>query len=127
MERWQNRVALVTGASAGIGAEICKMLANHGIKVVGCARREDKIKEIAKEYPMVTPYQVGTSFILQSTYTAYKILSTYDALFQCDVSDSKAVESMFKWIEQQPGLGKVDICIANAGRGEALSLLNGNL
>ena len=51
-------MALVTGASAGIGTEICKMLAGKGVKVVGCARREDRVKEMAKEYPLVTPYQV---------------------------------------------------------------------
>ena len=34
---------------------------------------------------------------------------------------------MFQWIKEQPDLGKVDICIANAGYGEKLSLLEGNV
>lgn len=49
MERWQGRAALVTGASAGIGAELCRVLVQHGMLVVGCARSVDKIKAIAEE------------------------------------------------------------------------------
>ena len=43
MDRWKNRVAVVTGASSGIGATICKLLSQNGMKVVGCARRFKKI------------------------------------------------------------------------------------
>jgi NADP-dependent 3-hydroxy acid dehydrogenase YdfG len=35
---------IVTGASAGIGAALCVRLANKGMKVVGVARRHDKIQ-----------------------------------------------------------------------------------
>lgn len=49
MERWNGRVALVTGASVGIGAAICRALVQHGLVVVGCARNVDKIKAIAEE------------------------------------------------------------------------------
>ena len=38
MEIWKGRVAIVTGASAGIGYEIAKRLAQLGVVVVGCAR-----------------------------------------------------------------------------------------
>ena len=58
MDRWKGRVAVVTGASAGIGAAVAKLLANHGIKVVACARREEKLKELAQDNPLIKPYKV---------------------------------------------------------------------
>ena len=59
MERWVNRVALVTGASAGIGAAIAKVLCQNGMKVVGCARRVENIQKIKDEgFPTLYPYKV---------------------------------------------------------------------
>ena len=49
MERWTGRVALVTGASAGLGAALAKALASKGLKVVACARRIEKLQEMASE------------------------------------------------------------------------------
>ena len=47
MDRWAGRVALVTGASAGIGAAICRQLVKHNMTVVGCARNDKKIEVCA--------------------------------------------------------------------------------
>jgi NADP-dependent 3-hydroxy acid dehydrogenase YdfG len=44
MERWSGRVAIVTGAGAGIGAAIACLLAENGMKVVGVARRDERVK-----------------------------------------------------------------------------------
>lgn len=44
MDNWTNKVAIVTGASSGIGAVIAKLLVHDGMRVVGIARRVDRIK-----------------------------------------------------------------------------------
>ncbi len=44
MERWRGKVALVTGASCGIGYDLSKRLCELGMNVVGCARTVDKIQ-----------------------------------------------------------------------------------
>jgi len=44
-----NRVAVVTGASKGIGQAIAKEIAANGVRVVLASRAEDKLKAVAKE------------------------------------------------------------------------------
>ena len=44
MGLWEGRVALVTGASGGIGAVVAKRLVEHGMQVVGCAKNIAKIQ-----------------------------------------------------------------------------------
>jgi len=47
----RNRVAVVTGASAGIGEGIAKELSSAGVKLVLTARRGDRLEAVAGELP----------------------------------------------------------------------------
>ncbi|XP_072041946.1 dehydrogenase/reductase SDR family member 11-like [Amphiura filiformis] len=103
-DRWVGRVALVTGASAGIGAAIAKKFAQLGLKVVGCARNIDKIKAIGDE--------------LQK----FKASGSVHAI-KCDVTQEKEILSMFKEIKEK--YGGVDVCVNNAGVNHTTSIIDG--
>uniref|UniRef100_A0A3Q2QNF9 Dehydrogenase/reductase SDR family member 11 n=1 Tax=Fundulus heteroclitus TaxID=8078 RepID=A0A3Q2QNF9_FUNHE len=104
MERWKGRVALVTGASVGIGAVTAKELVRFGMKVVGCARNVDKIQDLAAECR-----SAGYSGMLIP--------------FKCDLTNLEEIRSMFAAIKEEHN--GVDVCINNAGLAHAEPLLSG--
>ncbi|XP_043269468.1 11-beta-hydroxysteroid dehydrogenase 1A-like [Venturia canescens] len=92
MERWSGKVAIVTGASSGIGAAITEELVKHGVKVVGAARRLQKVRDLAAKLKG----QKGSVYAIE-----------------CDVKKEQDILKVFKWVEKE--LGGVDIVINNAG------------
>jgi len=94
MMRWKNRVALVTGASAGIGSAVCTTLAQHGMTVIGCARRVDMIEALSNS--------------LMEKGTPGRLLP-----YKCDLAVDKEIDDMFAWIIKNHG--GVDVCVNNAG------------
>jgi NADP-dependent 3-hydroxy acid dehydrogenase YdfG len=49
LERWRGKVALVTGASSGIGEAIAQALAQAGLKVAAVARRRERLDRLVEE------------------------------------------------------------------------------
>jgi 3-oxoacyl-[acyl-carrier protein] reductase len=50
-----GEVALVTGASSGLGRRFAQVLAAHGAKVVAAARRTDRLAELAQQGSGIAP------------------------------------------------------------------------
>lgn len=104
MEKWVGKIAVVTGASVGIGEQIVKDFAKNGITVVGLARRPEKIEEFAAALGE-TPGKIH----------AYK----------CDVSDRDSIKAAFQWIQEK--FGYVHILVNNAGIGRNKTILSSDL
>ena len=104
MQRWVGRTALVTGASSGIGAAIAKRLLAGGMRVVGCARRQDRVAEIL----------AGADWNAESTLA-----------LGCDVRDEASVQAAFAAVKER--FGGVDVLINNAGLGHAAPLAAGQV
>ncbi len=85
----KEKVAVVTGAGAGIGKEISLKLAEEGCRVVLCSRNKEKLKDIAE--------LIGDDVLVVPT----------------DIRVEKQVRSMIcKTVEQ---FGGIDILVNNAG------------
>ncbi|KAH8382059.1 hypothetical protein KR009_001592, partial [Drosophila setifemur] len=93
MNRWLNRVAVVTGASSGIGAACCRDLVAKGMVVVGLARREQRLQELKSSLPA----EQADRFHGRS----------------CDVTNEQQVIDAFAWIDRD--LGGADVLVNNAG------------
>ncbi|WP_197380072.1 SDR family oxidoreductase [Mycolicibacterium mengxianglii] len=85
----EHHVALVTGASSGIGRGIATRLAADGMTVIAAARRVDRLKELAAEADgVIEPYEL-------------------------DVTDRAAVQSAVDDVVARHG--RLDVLVANAG------------
>ncbi len=82
-----KKVAVVTGASSGLGSEFARQLVQQDTTVYGLARRLERLKLLESE--------LGAGF----------------KPIQCDVTDKASVWNAFS------GLDRVDILINNAGLG----------
>jgi len=88
----EMRVAIVTGASRGIGRAIAERLASQGNIVVGVARSAEALKEVASAIAAT-----GGKFHGQC----------------CDIGDSVAFAQLIENIAEQHG--RLDILVNNAG------------
>jgi NAD(P)-dependent dehydrogenase (short-subunit alcohol dehydrogenase family) len=88
-------VAVVTGASSGLGRRFSLDLAARGAVVVGLARREP---------------------LLQSLLAEMRATSPRSSVSACDVSDTDTFAALLASVEQEHG--RVDVLVNNAGIGE---------
>jgi NAD(P)-dependent dehydrogenase (short-subunit alcohol dehydrogenase family) len=87
-----GRIALVTGASSGIGRQLCLDLASAGVKVVATARRTE---------------------LLESLVAEIKTAGGQALAISVDVADEKSVSAAYDAAEN--AFGTVDTIYANAG------------
>lgn len=85
----RDKVAVVTGASAGIGAAVARELAQAGARLVLTGRREDRLQELARE------------------------LGTETALLATDIADPQTPERLLALALER--FGQADIVVNNAG------------
>ena len=95
-----GRVAVVTGASVGIGAAVATLLARRGATVAFCARSEDGVKALAAD--------LGASGCAARGYTA-------------DMADQASVAAFLDAVEAD--LGPADILVNNVGQSPSRNFL----
>ena len=111
----KGKIALVTGASSGLGVQFAKALANQGADIAITARRVDRLEQVKKEIE-----GIGVKCFM----------------VPCDVSKTNEIISMVAKVKEH--YGKIDILVNNAGVGktfpadtqtdeEWLSIININL
>jgi len=89
-----GRVAVVTGASSGLGVQMAKALARQGADVVILARRMERLEKVADEI---------------------KKLGVKCLPIRCDVTNTEDVKKAAEITEKE--FGRVDILVNNAGGG----------
>jgi len=98
---FEGKIALVTGASSGLGARFAKVLAQAGAQVVLAARRIDRLKELRAEIEA----EGGAAHMVQ-----------------LDVTDYASIKSAIAHAETEAG--PIDILINNAGVSNSQRLLD---
>jgi NAD(P)-dependent dehydrogenase (short-subunit alcohol dehydrogenase family) len=99
-----GKVAVVTGASSGLGAYFAQVLADAGAAVALAARRTDRLAEVQQAI----------------TDAGGRAISV-----ECDVADPESTEALMAAAHEQ--LGGLDIAVANAGIASERSMVTEKL
>lgn len=101
MQRFENAVAVITGAGSGIGEATAKRLANEGAKVLLVGRTLSKLERVAEEINQGAKQKAFT--------------------FTCDVTSEEEVEKLKVHVKEE--FNEVNILINNAGASAYSSIL----
>jgi len=104
-----GRVALVTGASQGIGRACALKLAQCGASVALLARNQQKLEDVAQEVTVVV--RAGTPVPPESQICGGAGVPA--RAFVADVGNEDQIKSVFKAVLAE--FGKIDILVNNAG------------
>jgi len=93
-----GRVAVVTGASSGLGVDLARALAGAGARLVLAARRVDRLEALADEF----------------------VRADVDALpIRCDLAEERDIDALVR--STLDHYGRVDILVNNAGITEVVA------
>lgn len=92
---------VITGASAGIGAALARVLARDGAKLTLSARRRDRLEALNRE--------LGGSHLV----------------VECDVADPEACRRLIE--QSHAHFGRIDTLVCNAGYGIGRSIVDSSL
>jgi len=99
LRAWTGKVALVTGASSGIGRATARRLADEGMRVMACARRKEALEELAAS----TEGEIAIEAV--------------------DLRDEAQIRSLLSATKDR--FGGVDVLVNNAGLGHHAPLMSG--
>lgn len=100
-----GKVAVVTGASSGIGAGIAQAFAQQQMNVVLGGRNEQRLKEVASNIQEETQVQVNT--------------------FVVDVTKNEEVNNLVNFAQEQ--FGKIDVLVNSAGQMLSSAVTDGDV
>ncbi len=99
--RYEGRLAVVTGASAGLGAQLSMDLARAGATVYGLARNEERLGKLATDLRAFTPRS---------------------ATITCDVADTAALRRALDQVATANG--PIDLLVNNAAQDPGVRLVD---
>jgi len=103
LSRWQGKVALVTGASSGIGEAIARRLGEIGMRVAVAARRAERLERLAQAIREAGAQAMAVS---------------------ADLRVEAGIAALFAKVRE--AWGGVDVLINNAGLGRESTLADGD-
>jgi 3-oxoacyl-[acyl-carrier protein] reductase len=89
----RDRVALITGASSGLGEACALALAREGVRVAVAARRHEELERVAR--------------------AALESGAPESASFVTDLNDASSIDRLLQEVNER--FGRVDILVANSG------------